>query len=156
MLPGLEELLTNIPEHERTGWVVNPKAMEYDSYGSIESFRPCASDLRRLAVHCSNSMIARACCVTEAAVRKWMKRLDILGNRPGQDGQPLSESQIERLRSRAIRKPTERLRHGTERMTKERVSRIIGLIGKKADIVVQLEDPRTHLRIKYASAHDIR
>jgi len=30
------------------------------------------------------------------------------------------------------------------------------IIGKKADIVVQLEDPRTHLRIKYASAHDIR
>ena len=36
------------------------------------------------------------------------------------------------------------------------MSRIIGLIGKKADIVVQVEDPRTHHRVKYASAHDIR
>jgi len=156
MLPGLEELLRSVPEHQRSGWVVNPKAIEFDFYGGTESFRPCASDLRRLAVRCSNSMIARTCGVTEAAVRKWMKQLDILGNRPSQDGQPLSESPIERLRSRAIRKPNERLRHNTDRMTKERVSRIIGLIGKKADVVVQLEDPRTHLRIKYASAHDIR
>ena len=156
MLPGLEELLTNIPEHERTGWVVNPKAIEYDFYGGIESFRPCASDLRRLAVHCSNSMIARACCVTEAAVRKWMKQLNILGHRPDQNALPLSESQIKKLRLRAIRKPSEKLRRDTERMTKERVGRIIAMIGKKADIVVQLEDPRTHQRTKYASAHDIR
>lgn len=41
-------------------------------------------------------------------------------------------------------------------MTKDRVSRIIGLIGKKADVVVQVEDARTQHRVKYASAHDIR
>jgi hypothetical protein len=41
-------------------------------------------------------------------------------------------------------------------MTRERVSRIIGLIGKKADVVVQVEDARTQHRVKYASAHDIR
>ena len=156
MLPGLEELFRKIPEQQRTGWVVNPKAIEFDFRGGVESFRPCASDLRRLAVRCSNSMIARACGVTEAAVRKWMEQLDVSGNRPNQNCRPISELQVERLRSNADRKPSDKLRNETVRMTKERVSRIIGLIGKKANVVVQLEDPRTHHRVKYASAHDIR
>ncbi len=156
MLPGLEVLLRGIPDHQRTGWVVNPKAIEFDFQGGLESFRPCASDLRRLATRCSNSSIARACGVTETAVRKWIKQLQISGNRPGQNCRSLSELQIERLRANADRKPKVKLRNETVRMTKERVSRIIGLIGKKADIVVQVEDPRTHHRVKYASAHDIR
>ena len=41
-------------------------------------------------------------------------------------------------------------------MTKDRVRRIIGLIGKKADVEDQVEDARTQHRVKYASAHDIR
>ena len=44
----------------------------------------------------------------------------------------------------------------SERMTKERVGRIIALIGQEAGIVVRQEDNRTDTRIKYASAHDIR
>ena len=156
MLPGLEELLRKIPEQQRKGWVVNPAAIEFDFHGGFDSFRPCASDLRKLAPRCSNSEIARACGVTEAAVRKWMDQFSISGNRPNQNGRPLSESQIERLRSNADRKPTDKLRHETVRMTKDRVSRIIGLIGKKADVVVQVEDARTQHRVKYASAHDIR
>ena len=156
MLPGLEELLRKIPEQQCKGWVVNPQAIEFDFHGGFDSFRPCASDLRKLAPRCSNSEIARACGVSEAAVRKWMEQFSISGNRPNQSGRPLSESQIERLRGNADRKPTDKLRHDTFRMTKERVSRIIGLIGKKADVVVQVEDARTQHRVKYASAHDIR
>jgi integrase len=156
MLPGLEELLRKIPEQQRTGWVVNPKAIEFDFHGGVESFRPCASDLRSLATRCSNSMIARVCVVTEAAVRKWMKQLKILGNRPSQNCSSLSDLQVARLRANAERKPTDKLRHETVRMSKERVGRIVGLIGKKADVVVQVEDARTHHRVKYASAHDIR
>jgi hypothetical protein len=41
-------------------------------------------------------------------------------------------------------------------MTKDRVSRIIGLIGKKADVVGQGEYARTQHGVKYTSAHDIR
>jgi|GEM_PF-310799 len=156
MLPGLEELLRKIPEEQRKGWVVNPQAIKFDFHGGFDSFRPCASDLRKLAPRCSNSEIARACGVTEASVRKWMEQFSISGNRPNQNGRPLSESQIERIRSKADRKPTDKLRHETVRMTKEHVSRIIGLIGKKADVVVKVEDARTQHRVKYASAHDIR
>ncbi len=43
-----------------------------------------------------------------------------------------------------------------DRLTKERVSRVIALIGKKANIVVRQADERTGVRLKYASAHDIR
>ena len=157
MLPGLEELLRKVPEHQRTGWVVNPRAMKFDFHGGNESIRPSASDLRKLAVRCSNSEIARACGVTEAAVRKWMDVLEIACQRPTQaGGQVISAKEVERLRSHGDRKSTDRLRHDTDRMTKDRVSRIIGLIGKKADVVVQVEDARTQHRVKYASAHEIR
>ena len=157
MLPGLEELLRKVPQDQRTGWVANPRAMEFDFHGGDESFRPSASDLRKLAVRCSNSEIARACGVTEAAVRKWMDVLEIACQRPTQaGGQVISAKEVERLRSHADRTSTDRLRHDTDRMTKDRVSRIIGLIGKKADVVVQVEDARTQHRVKYASAHDIR
>ncbi len=55
----------------------------------------------------------------------------------------------ERLLSRPARRTEKRL-------TKERVSRVIGLIGKKADIIVEHEDERTGRPTKYASAHDLR
>ena len=41
-------------------------------------------------------------------------------------------------------------------MTKERVGRVIGLIGQKANVVVQEKDDELRKRLKYASAHDIR
>ncbi|MEK6257894.1 MAG: site-specific integrase [Planctomycetota bacterium] len=43
-----------------------------------------------------------------------------------------------------------------ERLTKERVSRVIGRIGKESGVVVRPEDERTRSRVKYASAHDLR
>lgn len=63
---------------------------------------------------------------------------------------------MECLRGKADRKSTDRRRHDTDRMTKGRVRRIIGLIGQKADVEDQVEDARTQHRVKYASAHDIR
>ncbi len=157
MMPGLEELLKAVPFHLRKGWVVNPQPLEFDFHGGENSFRPAVADLRRLAVRCSNSEIARGCGVTEAAVRKWMEALPVTCSRPIQGGShTLSKLEIERLGSKADRKSTDRLRRQTERMTTERVSRIMGLIGKAANVVVQVEDPRTQHRIKYASAHDIR
>jgi len=86
-----------------------------------------------------------------------MEALPVSCNRPVRgESHALSKLEIERLGSKADRKSTDRLRRQTERMTTERVSRIMGLIGKAANVVVQVEDPRTQHRIKYASAHDIR
>lgn len=42
------------------------------------------------------------------------------------------------------------------RLTKERVGRVISLIGEEAGIIVQQEDPENGKRRKYASAHDLR
>jgi hypothetical protein len=157
MLPGLDALLQGVPLHLRTGWIANPLGMEFDFHGGENSFRPAVADLRKLAVRCSNSEIARACGVTEAAVRKWLEAVTVSCTRPAQGASHiLSKSEIESLRGRADRKSTDRLRRPTERMTTERVSRIIGLIGKKAEVIVQVEDARTQHRVKYASAHDIR
>ncbi len=41
-------------------------------------------------------------------------------------------------------------------MTKERVSRVIAMIGRAAGVVVQMQDRRLNKREKTASAHDIR
>ena len=41
-------------------------------------------------------------------------------------------------------------------MTVERVGRVIGLIGKAANILVRQADSRTGTDDKYASAHDLR
>ena len=43
-----------------------------------------------------------------------------------------------------------------ERLTKERVSRIISLIGEKANVIVRQEDERNGTRKKFASSHDLR
>lgn len=90
MLPGLQDLLQTVPSSERTGWVINPRPVEY--------------------------------------------RLKISG-----------EQRSLKIASRNI-----------ERLTKERVSRIIAQIGKEAGIVVSSADDRKGRRVKYASAHDLR
>ena len=44
----------------------------------------------------------------------------------------------------------------SDRMTVERVGRVIGMIGKAANILVRQADPRMGTDDKYASAHDLR
>lgn len=90
MLPGLRDLLNSVPAELRTGWVVNPRPVEY--------------------------------------------RLKLQGDRRSLQ-----------LASRNV-----------DRLTKDRVSRIIALIGKEADVVVCSADERKGRRVKYASAHDLR
>ena len=48
------------------------------------------------------------------------------------------------------------MRKSSQRLTKERVGRVISKIGEAAGIVVQVEDSRLTKRQKFASAHDIR
>lgn len=48
------------------------------------------------------------------------------------------------------------LRNGCQRLTTERVGKIVSKIGKRAGIVVDEGNPRTGSKPKYASCHDLR
>ena len=54
------------------------------------------------------------------------------------------------------RRAESRKARSIERLTKERVSRVIAKIGKEAGVVVRPVDERKKNRVKYASAHDLR
>lgn len=90
MLPGLRALLLSVPEADRTGWVVNPRPVEYQLQVSDERT--------------------------------------------------------------SLRKATRDI----ERLTTERVSRLIARIGRQAEVIVRQADARKGTRVKYASAHDLR
>ena len=155
MLPELVELLKAVPKTERKGWGVNPESVEFDFCGDANSFRPCAADLRTLAAQFSNSAISRACGVSEAAVRKWLK--DIPGtDRASKVSDHISANTVRKMVSRADRTPGSTSQNRTPRMTKERVGRVIAKIGRAAGVVVQMKDRRLNKREKTASAHDIR
>ncbi len=105
----------------------------------------------------SNLSIAEACGVSEMTVRKWLKREGIRReSRLKRKSEPIPKQEIDKLLNRARRRNGMGQAAQVDRLTKERVSRVIALIGKKANIVVRQADERTGVRLKYASAHDIR
>jgi integrase len=158
MLPGLAKLLEAVPEGQRTGWVANPLPIEYElkSQGD-EWFMPAANDLKALIADYSNSTIARACAVSETSVRKWLMRLGLVRHEHVQYGRnEIPRVQVARLRARAAQHDHHTACRGSGRLTKEHVSRIIAKIGKAANIVVRRADKEAGIRVKYASAHDLR
>ncbi|WP_437192703.1 hypothetical protein [Planctomicrobium sp. SH527] len=157
MLPGLVTLLGSIPEAERTGWVVSVGGIHYSIQSRERWYRPSDGLLRRLADSYSNVAIAEACRVTDASVRKWLKDAGIkrptefqsrAGGIPADDIAVIQQQSQVRHSYHAIRSKA--------RLTKERASRIVGMIGKEAGIVVRKADARTQTREKFASAHDLR
>jgi integrase len=126
MLPELEALLIQVAECDRKRWIANP--LPINSQNALIN-RPSMHELKKLCKKLSNIAIAEIYQVTEAAVRKWL-------------------SEHERRKDDSV--------GDTQRLTKERVGRVIGLIGQKANVVVQEEDSDLRKRLKYASAHDIR
>ncbi len=137
MLPEMEELLEAIPKSERTGWVANPQPI--DPENNFEH-RPTTAELKQLAAIHSNVAIAEIYAVSEAAVRKWLKGSGIDRKKP----------------KSLVLKPSDSDGGEIERLSKERVGRVIALIGREAKIIVQEADEEAHKRLKYASAHDIR
>ncbi|QEG21025.1 Phage integrase family protein [Mariniblastus fucicola] len=127
MLPELETLLDTTPEDARTGWIANPLPIDSENFFGD---RPTPKELAKLKKRLSNVAIAEQFGVSETAVRKWLADPSRLK----------AESQISEV----------------QRLTKERVGRVLGLIGQKADVVVQEKDDELRKRLKYASAHDIR
>ncbi|QGJ68570.1 Hypothetical protein PBC10988_2310 [Planctomycetales bacterium 10988] len=153
MLPGLEKLLENIPESERSGEVVKLLPLENSlSKSSKSTFKPNREDLVQLLPKYSNCAIAEAFQVSEAAVRKRLRNLGL--ERQGRiphSGAKIPRSEIERIKKRKRRKKPWR-----SNPSKAHVSRVISAIGEEAGVVVRQPDDGRKVRIKYASAHDLR
>jgi len=157
MLPGLEELLKQTPKRQRRGWVVNPLPIDYQIRSKAEWFKPTPNDLAMLAEEHNNCAIARACGVTETTVRKWLANAGICrGEEFDRHNRDIASEIITEVRRRAERLLSHPARRTERRLSKERVSRIVGMIGKQAGIVVQQADEEAGRRLKYASAHDLR
>ena len=157
MLPGLNELLQSISQSSRKCWIVNPMAIHYQVKPGTRWFEPCRDDLVVLVKEYSNLSISAACGVSEMTIRKWLKREGIKRAKQFKRKTGTIPSEyVDELLSRARRRTGSGQAALVDRLTKERVSRVIALIGKKANIVVRQADERTGVRVKYASAHDIR
>lgn len=155
MLPGLQEILHTIPKIKRTGWIVNPISIEYQIDDHREWFRPTPDDLKSLVVKFSNCSIATACNVSETTVRKWLLNAGIEREREFKhDTGIISKSEMDGIRRNSERQQRRSGQRSTDRLSKERVGRIIGMIGEKAGVVVQKKEGTK--RIKFASAHDLR
>lgn len=157
MLPGLESLLRATPVNARHGWIVNPLPLDSWIRTSENWFKPTSSDLANLVSQYNRSAIARACGVSEAAVRKWLKEANITITSSRRPQGEIPDNEVRSLRRRAIeRNLAVTAIDDSTRLSKERVGRVIGEIGRRAGIVVQQADTRTRKRLKYATAHDIR
>jgi integrase len=157
LLPGLEKLLQRVPKSQRQGWIVNPEPMEYEIRSTSEWLQPRKEDLKKLMIRFSNSAIARACHVSETTVRNWLRENSLKRNENcRQEGRDIPNKEIETLRQTAVRRRGRAAQRRTDRLTKERVSRVIAMIGRKAGVVVQQANDRTGRRLKHASAHDLR
>jgi integrase len=157
MLPGLRELLECIPPSQRAGWIVNPLTKEHVGREDAMGFRPEASELCQLANRWNNCAIAKACDVSEAAVRIWLKEAGFVRRKTSvRSSGSIPDDVADAIRKRST--PAQRRRHGrfANRLTKQRVGRIISMVGEEAGIVVIREDDRSGKRRKFASAHDLR
>jgi integrase len=157
MLPGLQALLEKTPEKERLGWVVNPLPIDYQVRAKDEWFKPTVDDPEKLSENFNNCAIAEACGVSETTIRKWLKAAGI--DRETEFDRhhgAIDSATTGRVRKRAKPLLSHSARRTIRRLTKERVSRIIAMVGEEAGIVVQQPDGETGRRQKHASAHDLR
>lgn len=157
MLPGLQELLEQVPEKGRRGWVVNPQPMEYQIETGSEWFRPTNTDLVKLVENYSNSAIARACGISETTIRNWLGKAKIKRKVEFNQHQgEITSDAVAKLRKRAEKQFSRQAQRTEKRLSTDRVSRIIAQIGEQAGIIVQQPDEETGRRLKYATAHDLR
>lgn len=157
MLPGLKELLQQVPSTNHHGWVVNPLPVDTWTRATETWFRPTDEHLTEIAGGYSNCSIARACGVTESTVRKWiMKVLGEISPTIPVRSREIPKVQVTAMRKAAHQRDSRPTIASSRRLAKERVGRVISKIGEEAGIIVEQEDPETGQRRKYASAHDLR
>ena len=159
MLPGLAVLLANVPKSERVGWVVNPERVECQLRSRHSNwFQPAPNVLADLIARYSNCAIAKGCGVSETTVRNWLRELE-LTRKAGINhylGAGIPADEIADLKAGSIQRRTHRARRAEGRPTKDRVSRVISLIGNEANVLVCKSDKERGRREKFASAHDLR
>jgi hypothetical protein len=154
MLPGLRELLESVPKSDRTGWVVNLD--QVDRQPDITGFRPADDDLQQLSRRYSNRSIAAACGVSDVSVRTWLLEAGVRRTSEfKQNTGRIPTKEIAAFRQRSTRRTGQEAPRPL-RPTKEHVSRVIADIGEKAGVIVRRADEEKGVRIKYASAHDLR
>lgn len=156
MLPGLQALLEQVPQAQQHGWVVTPLPIDSQPRLRSDWFKPAPADLQLLSRKYGNSAIARACGVSEAAVRQWLLANGIERNKAVRITCDISEQVIAQVRMRAEEVMSAPVTTPARRLTKEYVGRVISDIGQRAGIVVRAADEETGQRVKYASAHDLR
>jgi DNA-binding transcriptional MerR regulator len=145
------------PKSQRTGWIANPLSIQYEIRCGAEFIRPTDEDLKSLVVQFSNCSIARACGVSETTIRKWLIAIGFQRDAEFQRETGAIEGAIwDAIRKRSQKRRSHEAQRSEARLTKERVGRVISLIGEEAGIVVRQDDERTGQRRKYASAHDLR
>jgi hypothetical protein len=99
-------------------------------------------------------MFLGTCTVSETTVRKWLHGAGIERDAEfKRHHADIDQKIIAGVRHRAERLLSHPARRSERRLTKERVSRIISLVGQQANIIVQEADEETGRRLKYASAH---
>ena len=156
MLPGLAELLNSIPGDDRHGWIVNPRPLEYTLKSQSNWFKPTLQQLAELVPKYANTSIANACGVSDKTVAKWLTQYDLKRTKPvAHFGEQIPSSVRYRLRVGATTKHSQP-KLGGDRITHQRVSRVICMIGEAAGIVVKTPLPGSISKPKYASAHDLR
>ena len=137
--------------------MVNPLPIDYQIRTKAEWFRPAQQDLSHLAEQNTNTAIAQACGATETTVRNWLAKAEVRHDiKPHRRDRQIPAKQIAKIRNRAERTLTYPARRTHWRLTKERVGRIISMIGEKASNIVEHADEGTGQRVKHASAHDLR
>ena len=155
MLPGLADLLGNVPKKSQKGWVVDPQPIEFTMRGQQSWFKPCKAGLARLVPTYSNLALGRACGVSERTIRKWLQSCSIERiSRASCPGKAIEAETISAMQRQAVRNGRHIKREG--RLTVERVGRLICEIGKKAGVVVKRPRKGELGQIKYASSHDLR
>jgi len=153
MLPGLQQLLERIPESDRVGIVVKLQPIEFSIPAKDpRAFLPAPEDLAKLISDYSNCAIGIACKVSEHTVRVWLRRLGLVRHdRIRRYGERVPDNVVEAMKQRR-----QRPRSRSTSLSKDRVSRIVSAIGEEAGVVVRQADDDRGLRVKYASAHDLR
>lgn len=113
---------------------------------------PSPDDLAKLIVDYSNCAIADACMVSETTVRNWLRGLGLArSDRIRRYGESVPDAEIERMKKRRPRRRTR-----STNPSRGRVSRIVSAIGEEVGVIVRQPDTERRVRIKYASAHDLR